>query len=272
MFQYIQSKIMTLRNQFVLKVRTRDGKTHEVTTKREWPISRVKEHIRESLGKSYGGDSAEHFKTLTNESMRILCKGRLLNDEDIAGDHLSEDVVCHLVIRNQSPNPLQADAEQPAESATSSEPPTPAPSTGVQQATRATAQTQPLTNFLENMVREITNAANDSSSTGPVHLVFGAQSVTPGENATGAQASSTPQNEQPSQAQDNQSRRRPSQNVQARNVRRAIESLTGPSHATPASRLSDFNLPPVSSVHVHVHVSVDDLDRVAPRRTNSDNA
>ena len=279
---------MTLRNQFILKVRTRDSKTHEVTVKREWTIATLKDNLREALSKSYGEDTSEHFSNLNNDSMRILCKGRVLNDDQIVGDHLSADVVCHLVIRNlgasttetessASPQTVVEQTAAPAEPVSTEPvsqlftPPTASNSTEAESpatqtsssASTNTPQTQSLTGFLENMVREFSNSINQGNPTAPVHVVFGAQEL----NAPLSQAASSAQ---PSQAQEapaaeGQSRRRPNPADPVRNVRRALGLSS--SRSPTAARLSDFELPAVSSVHLHVHASVDDLDRVANRRS-----
>ena len=261
-YHSILSIPMTGEDSFVLQVRTRDAKTHSLTVHRDWTISTVKGYLKKELAKEYGESSTIQYEDLSNDSMRLLCKGKVLDDDSLAGDHLRPDLVCHLVIRPQAIESALPNSAPSAEGNNEARTPT------------TVSSMQSLANVLRNVVSDaLANRTADTSSE-----LINTPSANPETGASIGQPSGDDQLALPSQPIEEQTgenpehsrrRRRSADPGSARNVRRGIAHESGAerhSAEQSTSRLSDFQLPTVSSVHLHVHVNVNELDRVASRR------
>mmetsp|Transcript_32753 Transcript_32753/g.51196 ORF Transcript_32753/g.51196 Transcript_32753/m.51196 type:complete len:261 (-) Transcript_32753:18-800(-) len=253
---------MTLRNQFVLQVRTRDAKTHSITVKREWTIGMVKDHLKKELEKTYGEDSETKYGQLSNADMRLLCKGKLLNDEDVVSEHLQPDVACHLVIRSQLAAARNAERSTPAAEQ---------PSRSLPSATSNSIQN--ISNILRNAVSDaLANRNNDATEQrGGITITFPNNQGESNEASSGQRddqraADATPHaGENPEPAPR---RRRIEGQRDGRNSVRsaALPSSIGVGNVSNSTvHLSNYNLPPISSVHLHIHASVSELPLVASR-------
>ncbi|KNH07337.1 large proline-rich protein BAG6 [Perkinsela sp. CCAP 1560/4] len=239
---------MSQPSQFPLQVRTSDARMHSIIVQHEWTVSTVKQHLKVELSRAYGPSSTIQYDQLSNERMRLLCKGRILADTNIVKDCLQSDVVCHLVV-----SPLEVD--EPASPAADSAEVDPISQSSFDGASESSSM-QSIANLLQTFVRDIGSSNGFEVSFEDVSMLD--DSETGGQTGTEPTRIETTQN-----IPDLALEQHPDDTSHVQGHPETVSDLG--SRSFTSSQLSDFQLPAASSLHLHVHVGINELDRVAVR-------